>query len=195
MDNPTFFLLICILWATCILKYQAWYAEFLLEIDLKTLLRKTGARLNFKIALISLHLKTPEGKLSVTKFEFWGSFGMTLEGDCHKVQVTPYLELLVTFGVSLEGVIHNLTTSLCLIWSDQKFLEKSSLLIRYEKIVRLEWPWSLVKNLLSDSCLSGNWTWEFWVLYSTLDWSFVLFFLSSECSSLAHFLCWIELVW
>jgi hypothetical protein len=33
----------------------AWYAEFLLEIDLKILLRKTGARLNFKIALISLH--------------------------------------------------------------------------------------------------------------------------------------------
>jgi hypothetical protein len=35
---------------------QAWYAEFLLEIDLKTLLRKTGARLNFKITLISLHI-------------------------------------------------------------------------------------------------------------------------------------------
>jgi hypothetical protein len=35
---------------------QAWYAEFLLEMDLKILLRKTGARLNFKIALISLHI-------------------------------------------------------------------------------------------------------------------------------------------
>jgi hypothetical protein len=35
---------------------QAWYAEFLLEIDLKVLLRKTGARLIFKIALISLHI-------------------------------------------------------------------------------------------------------------------------------------------
>jgi hypothetical protein len=34
----------------------AWYAKFLLEIDLKVLLRKTGARLNFKIALISLHI-------------------------------------------------------------------------------------------------------------------------------------------
>jgi hypothetical protein len=34
----------------------AWYAEFLLEIHLKVLLRKTGARLNFKIALISLHI-------------------------------------------------------------------------------------------------------------------------------------------
>jgi hypothetical protein len=35
---------------------QAWYAEFLLEIDLKILPRKTGGRLNFKIALISLHI-------------------------------------------------------------------------------------------------------------------------------------------
>jgi hypothetical protein len=34
----------------------AWYAEFLLNIDLKILLRKTEARLNFKIALISLHI-------------------------------------------------------------------------------------------------------------------------------------------
>jgi hypothetical protein len=37
-------------------EYQAWYAEFLLEIDLKILLRKTGARLIFKIALTSLHI-------------------------------------------------------------------------------------------------------------------------------------------
>jgi hypothetical protein len=34
----------------------AQWAEFLLEMDLKILLRKTGARLNFKIALISLHI-------------------------------------------------------------------------------------------------------------------------------------------
>jgi hypothetical protein len=32
------------------------YAESLLEIDLGILLRKTGARLNFKIALVSLHI-------------------------------------------------------------------------------------------------------------------------------------------
>jgi hypothetical protein len=32
-----------------------WYAGFLLEIDLKILIRKTGARLNLKIKLISLH--------------------------------------------------------------------------------------------------------------------------------------------
>jgi hypothetical protein len=29
---------------------------------------------------------------------------MSLEGDCHEVEVTPNLELLVTFGMSLEGV-------------------------------------------------------------------------------------------
>jgi hypothetical protein len=34
---------------------QAWYAEFLLEIDLKILLRKTEARLNLRIAPISFH--------------------------------------------------------------------------------------------------------------------------------------------
>jgi hypothetical protein len=38
---------------------QAWYAEFLLEIDLKILPRKTGARLIFKIALMSLHVAEP----------------------------------------------------------------------------------------------------------------------------------------
>jgi hypothetical protein len=37
-------------------KDEAWYAEFLLEMDLKILLRKIGARLIFKIALISLHI-------------------------------------------------------------------------------------------------------------------------------------------
>jgi hypothetical protein len=34
----------------------AWYAEFLLKINLKILPRKTGTRLNFKIAFISLHI-------------------------------------------------------------------------------------------------------------------------------------------
>jgi hypothetical protein len=44
---------------------------------------------------------------------------MNLERDCHEVEVTPNLELLVLFGMSLEGVcrelIHNLTSS-CLIF-------------------------------------------------------------------------------
>jgi hypothetical protein len=43
---------------------QAWYAEFLLEIDLKVLLTKTGSRLIFKIALKSLHID-PELCLSI----------------------------------------------------------------------------------------------------------------------------------
>jgi hypothetical protein len=34
----------------------AWNAKFLLEINLKILLLKTGARLNFKIALMSFHI-------------------------------------------------------------------------------------------------------------------------------------------
>jgi hypothetical protein len=33
---------------------------------------------------------------------------MSLEGDCHEVEVTPILELLATFGMSLEGVCHEL---------------------------------------------------------------------------------------
>jgi hypothetical protein len=41
--------------------HQAWYAEFLLKI----LLRKTGARLNFKIALLSLHIYPGHKRLSI----------------------------------------------------------------------------------------------------------------------------------
>jgi hypothetical protein len=46
----------CQVRASKLVEHQAWYAEFLLEIDLKILLRKTGARLNLKISLISLHI-------------------------------------------------------------------------------------------------------------------------------------------
>jgi hypothetical protein len=35
---------------------------------------------------------------------------MSLEGDCHEVKATPYLELLATFGMSLEGVCDELYT-------------------------------------------------------------------------------------
>jgi hypothetical protein len=52
----------------------------------------------------------PEGKFLVDKFEFGGTFGMSLEGDCYEVEVTPDLELLVTFGMSLEGFCHELYT-------------------------------------------------------------------------------------
>jgi hypothetical protein len=35
---------------------MAWYAQFLHDINLKNLLRKTGASLNLKITHISLHI-------------------------------------------------------------------------------------------------------------------------------------------
>jgi hypothetical protein len=35
---------------------------------------------------------------------------MSLEGDCHEVEVNHCLEFLVTFGMSLEGVCHELYT-------------------------------------------------------------------------------------
>ena len=35
---------------------------------------------------------------------------MNLEGDCHEVEVTSNLELLVTYGMSLEGGCHDLYT-------------------------------------------------------------------------------------
>jgi hypothetical protein len=49
-----------------------------------------------------------EGKFFVTKFELEGSFGLSLEGDCHEVEVKLNLEWLITFAVSLEGVCHEL---------------------------------------------------------------------------------------
>jgi hypothetical protein len=83
----------------------------------------------------------PEGKFLVTKFEFGGSFGMSLDGDCHEIEVTPNLKLLVTFEMSLKGVCHelpNFTTSLYLIWRQLKIHRKSSLLIRYEEVMSLK---------------------------------------------------------
>ncbi len=35
---------------------------------------------------------------------------MSLEEDCHEAEVTLNLESLVTFGMSLEGVCHELYT-------------------------------------------------------------------------------------
>jgi hypothetical protein len=68
-------------------------------------------------------LNDTRGQFFSAKFEFGGSFGMSLEGDCHKVEDTPNLELLLTFGMSSEGVCHVLytlfhdkTTSSFLIW-------------------------------------------------------------------------------
>jgi hypothetical protein len=47
-----------------------------------------------------------EGKYLVTKFDFGGSFGRSLEGDCHEIEVTPNLKLLVTYSMSLKRVDH-----------------------------------------------------------------------------------------
>ncbi len=47
---------------------------------------------------------------------------MSLEGDCHEVEVTPILELLVPFGMSWKEfviiLIHNLTTAHTLFGGD-----------------------------------------------------------------------------
>jgi hypothetical protein len=51
---------------------------------------------------------TTEDKFLVSKFEFRGSFGMSLEGDCHEVEVTANLEVLVNFGLSWKGSCHKL---------------------------------------------------------------------------------------
>jgi hypothetical protein len=37
---------------------------------------------------LTCETETPVGKFLVTQFEFGGSFGMSLEGDCHEVDVT-----------------------------------------------------------------------------------------------------------
>jgi hypothetical protein len=50
--------------------------------------------------ILTRDCKAPESKFLVTKFEFGGSFGMSLEGECHEVEVTPNLDLLVNFGMS-----------------------------------------------------------------------------------------------
>jgi hypothetical protein len=39
---------------------------------------------------------------------------MSLEGDSHEVEVTPNLESLVTFGMSLGGVCHELQNKISL---------------------------------------------------------------------------------
>jgi hypothetical protein len=56
-----------------------------------------------------LTITLPEGNFLVAKFEFQVSFGMRLEED-HEVEVTPKLELLVIFGMCLEGLCRELYT-------------------------------------------------------------------------------------
>jgi hypothetical protein len=61
-----------------------------------------------KKSALSALIGKAEGKFLVTKFEFGGSLSMSLKGDCLEVEVTPNLELLVTYGMSLEGVCYDL---------------------------------------------------------------------------------------
>jgi hypothetical protein len=60
------------------------------------------------IIVLYCQLNPPEDKFLVTKFEFGGSLGMSMEGDCHGVEVTSNLEFLVTFGMGLNGVCYEI---------------------------------------------------------------------------------------
>jgi hypothetical protein len=60
------------------------------------------------LARVAKHVVNAEGKFLVTKFEFGGSVGMILEGDCYEVEVTLNMVLLVTFGMSFERVCQEL---------------------------------------------------------------------------------------
>jgi hypothetical protein len=42
-----------------------------------------------------------EGEFFVIKFEFGGTFGMSLEGDCHEVEVTPNFGIVSHFWYEL----------------------------------------------------------------------------------------------
>jgi hypothetical protein len=61
-------------------------------------------------------INDPRGQIFSRKFKFEDIFDMSLEGDSHEVEVTPNLESLITFGMSLEGVISLYTSSSYLIW-------------------------------------------------------------------------------
>jgi hypothetical protein len=63
---------------------------------------------------------------------------MSLEGDFHDIEVSPNLEFLVYFWYELGGSLCNITISSYLFGGDQKFIEESSLLIRYDKVMSLQ---------------------------------------------------------
>ena len=56
-----------------------WYAEFLLKINLKILMRKIGARLNLKIDLVTLH--------TYPEFEFMINFSETLSSSFFRSRI------------------------------------------------------------------------------------------------------------
>jgi hypothetical protein len=67
---------------------------------------QTGACVSSKLSNKGATFKLLEGKFLVSKLEFGGSFGMSLAGDRHEVEVTPYIEIVSHFwnelGVSLS---------------------------------------------------------------------------------------------
>ncbi len=65
-------------------------------------------KINFRCVL--QQPKRLEGKLLFAEFELGGRLCKSWEGDCPEIEVTPNLELLVTFGLSLKGVYHELVT-------------------------------------------------------------------------------------
>jgi hypothetical protein len=108
-------------------RHLAWYAEFLLEIDLKILLRKTGARLIFKIAIKSLHIDPG--------FCITGCIDCTAKGDLHTLKFTIQFAVCInqraiffvtkfesggSFDMSLEGVFIRLRS--LLVWNCKSLL-------------------------------------------------------------------------
>jgi hypothetical protein len=71
----------------------------------------------------SYQQKYPE-KFLLTKFEFGGSFGTILEGDCQELEVSLDLELLIIFVMSF---IHNSAQAHTQFGGTQKFFEKNFL--------------------------------------------------------------------
>jgi hypothetical protein len=50
-----------------------------------------------------MQTEIPKGKFLITNFGFGECLDVSLEGDCHEVEVTSNWELLVTFDMSFEG--------------------------------------------------------------------------------------------
>jgi hypothetical protein len=73
--------------------------------------------LKFQIQFDSFFIINSESKFLITNYELGGSLDMSLEGDCHEVEVTPYFGIVSQFWYELGGsFIHNFTTISYLIW-------------------------------------------------------------------------------
>jgi hypothetical protein len=67
-------------------------------------------RLSSHFTIAYWKLIETEGKFLVGKCEFGLIFGLSLGGNCREFEFTVSLELLPTFGMSLEGVCNELDT-------------------------------------------------------------------------------------